>query len=231
MSNPESFIAEVTEEVRRDQLFTYLRRYGWIALDGVLLLVGGAAWNEWRKARDAAQAQALGDALLGALETPDEVARVTAVAGVAAPGKAAAIARLLAASEQTRAGDAEGAAATLAALAADQGVPQIYRDLATFKRLMVQAATMDPAARRSALDAMAVPGAPFRLLALEQIALADLEAGDTAAALAGLARIVEDAEATAAMRDRAQTLTIALGGTPAPTAADASAIEAVAGAQ
>lgn len=231
MSNPESFIAEVTEEVRRDQLYAYLRRYGWIALAVVLLLVGGAAWNEWRKARDAAQAQALGDALLSALETTDEAARVAAVAGVASPGKAAAVARLLAASEQSRVGDAAGAAETLAALAADPAVPQIYRDLATFKGLMVQTDTMDPAARRAALDAMAVPGAPFRLLALEQIALADLAAGDSAAALVGLARIAEDADATAAMRDRAQTLAIALGGTLAPIAADVPATEAEAGAQ
>ena len=156
---------------------------------------------------------------------------VAAVAGVASPGKAAAVARLLAASEQSRVGDAAGAAETLAALAADPAVPQIYRDLATFKGLMVQTDTMDPAARRAALDAMAVPGAPFRLLALEQIALADLAAGDSAAALVGLARIAEDAEATAAMRDRAQTLAIALGGTLAPIAADVPATEAEAGAQ
>ena len=31
MSNPDSFIEEVTEEVRRDKLFALFRKYGWIA--------------------------------------------------------------------------------------------------------------------------------------------------------------------------------------------------------
>jgi hypothetical protein len=53
-----------------------IRRYGWIAVLVVLALVGGAAWNEWRKARDAAQAQGLGDAMIAALEANESDARV-----------------------------------------------------------------------------------------------------------------------------------------------------------
>jgi len=68
VSNTDSFIDEVTEEVRRDRLFALMRRYGWIAVLAILLLVGGAAWNEWRKAREASLAQAAGDALATAQE-------------------------------------------------------------------------------------------------------------------------------------------------------------------
>ena len=32
MSNPDSFIDEVTEEVRRDRLFAVFRKYGWIGV-------------------------------------------------------------------------------------------------------------------------------------------------------------------------------------------------------
>ena len=39
MSNPESFIEEVTEEVRRDRLFAAFRKYGWIGVLLVLLTV------------------------------------------------------------------------------------------------------------------------------------------------------------------------------------------------
>ena len=56
MSDTDSFIDEVTEEVRRDRLFGLMKRYGWIAALAVLLIVGGAAWNEWRKAQDRAAA-------------------------------------------------------------------------------------------------------------------------------------------------------------------------------
>lgn len=213
MSNPDSFINEVTEEVRRDQLYQYLRRYGWVALVVVLLLVGGAAYNEWRKAQSANAAQALGDGILDALATEDEAARAAAMAAVTAQGPAAAVAGLLTAAEQERAGDVVGAVATLDQVAQDVAAGAIYRELASLKSLMLQADTMDPAARRDALAVLATPGAAFRLLALEQIAFADIEAGNTEAALVGLRAIIEDAEVTPSLQDRAQSLIIALGGT------------------
>jgi len=213
VSNPDSFINEVTEEVRRDQLYQYLRRYGWVALVVVLLLVGGAAYNEWRKAQSANAAQALGDGILDALATEDEAARAAAMAAVTAQGPAAAVAGLLTAAEQERAGDVVGAVATLDQVAQDVAAGAIYRELASLKSLMLQADTMDPAARRDALAVLATPGAAFRLLALEQIAFADIEAGNTEAALVGLRAIIEDAEVTPSLQDRAQSLIIALGGT------------------
>lgn len=48
MSNPDSFIDEVTDEVRRDRLFATFRKYGWIGGLLVALIVGGAAYNEWQ---------------------------------------------------------------------------------------------------------------------------------------------------------------------------------------
>ena len=68
MSNPDSFIDEVTEEVRRDRLFAMFRKYGWIGILAVVVVVGGAAWNEWQKARAEARAEAFGDALLDAFD-------------------------------------------------------------------------------------------------------------------------------------------------------------------
>jgi len=53
MSDTDSFIDEVNEEVRRDRFYFMLKRYGWIAVLAVILLVGGAAWNEYQKRRPA----------------------------------------------------------------------------------------------------------------------------------------------------------------------------------
>ena len=212
MSNPDSFIAEVTEEVRRDQLYQTFRRYGWIAVALVLLVVGGAAWREYNKARVIAVAEAQGDAILTALDMPDEAARAAAVAALTIAGPAAGVAALLTAAEQQKAGDTAAAAQTLSQMSANPDVDPIYRDLAQLKALMLQADTLDPVALKQGYALLAVPGAPYRLLAQEQMAMVDLRTGDTAAALAALAAIAADAQVTSGLRDRVNGLIVALGG-------------------
>ena len=83
MSDTDSFIDEVTEEVRRDRLFGYFRRYGWIPAVIIFALVGGTAYNEWSKAQVAQVAQARGDALLDALELEDEAEQAAALSAIA----------------------------------------------------------------------------------------------------------------------------------------------------
>ncbi|MFD1808819.1 hypothetical protein ACFSHQ_13850 [Gemmobacter lanyuensis] len=51
MSNPESFIDEVTEEVRRDKLFATFRKYGWIGILAVLGIVGARPGPNGRNRR------------------------------------------------------------------------------------------------------------------------------------------------------------------------------------
>lgn len=213
MSNPDSFIDEVSEEVRRDRLFGYLRRYGWIGLVLVLLIVGGAAAWEWRRSQIEAQAQARGDALRAALAEPDAAARVAALEPVAQAEPGAPVAALALAAEQQAAGESAAAVATLDALAGHGETPEIYRDIAALKSLLIDS-ERTAEDQLMALEALASPGAPLRMLALEQIALVRLEQGDTEAAIEQLRAIVEDAEATADLRDRATSLMVALGVTP-----------------
>ncbi len=209
MSDSDSFINEVTEEVRREKLYGYLRRYGWIGVAAVLLLVGGAAFNEYSAGQERAAAEATGDALLAALEVDDPTARAAAMAGIDTSGPSAAVALLLRAATLEEAGDAAGAAEVLASLASNGDVPEMYRDLAAFKAAMLP--TDDLAARKANLEALASPGRPFSLLAQEQLAYVALDEGDQAGAIAILERIVEDAAVTRGLRDRAQTLMVALG--------------------
>lgn len=213
MSNTDSFIDEVTEEVRRDRVYKLTRRYGWIAVLAVFLLVGGAAWNEWRKADAEAQAQALGDAILSALANNGAADRAEALAGVTAtdPGGRA-ILEMLRAAALTEDAQNDAAAEALMAVAADGEVPQIYRDIAAFKALTATADSMEPDALRLQLEALARPGSPIRLLAEEQLALLDVRTGATDDALTRLARILQDAELTPGLRQRASQLIVALGG-------------------
>ncbi|MCD1620351.1 hypothetical protein ACFSDD_07175 [Salipiger marinus] len=215
MSNSDSFIDEVTEEVRRDRLFTAMRRYGWIGVVAVVALVGGAAWREYDAAQDRARAQDFGSALSTALAAEAPAARAEAVQQVTAPDAAAAALRdLLAAAELSGAGDEAAAAALLEQTAANGDLAEIYRDIAAFKAVSGAGDALTPEDRRLRLEAMAVPGKPLRLLAEEQLALLDIEAGETEAAISRLQAIQNDAETTAGLRQRASQLIVALGGTP-----------------
>lgn len=213
MSNPESFIEEVTEEVRRDRLFAMFRKYGWIGVLLVVLIVGGAAVTEWRKASNRAAAQAFGDAVMVALEQGTAPERRAALTAVPAGGDRAAILNLLLASDPT-----DDRADTLAALdrvAADATLPASYRDLAVLRRVVLSGTEMALAERRAALDPIAAPGRPFRPLALEQLAYLLVESGDTAGAIAALQALSQDQEAPSGLRQRATQMIVALGGTVA----------------
>lgn len=214
MSDTDSFIEEVSEEVRRDRLYGYLRRYGWIAVLAILLIVGGASWNEWRKAQIEAQAQGLGDAMIFALRTNDQAMRAQAIAEVQAENPTArAVLDLIAAAEFSGAQNPADAVERLNILAVNTEVPQIYRDMAAFKALLVPGGS-DAATRRAGFAAMDVPGHTMRMLASEQLALLDIEAGDTQAALERLQSILVDAEVSPSLQQRAVQVIVALGGEP-----------------
>ncbi|MFZ7089559.1 hypothetical protein [Primorskyibacter sp. 2E233] len=213
MSNPDSFIDEVTEEVRRDKLFAMMKRYGWIAILLVLLLVAGTAWREYAQARDAAKAQSFGDAIMGALELQEPEARIAQLESVQTDDTGAkAILQMLVAAEQGSEGNDAAAVAQLQAVADNTEVPKIYRQIASYKALARGADILTLDERRAGLEALAVPGQPLRLLAEEQLALVDIEAGNKDAALERLKNLVQDAEVTAGLRRRASQLIVALGG-------------------
>lgn len=214
MSNNDSFIEEVSEEVRRDRLFTLLRRYGWIAILAVLLLVGGATYNEWRKAQARSEAEALGDAILAALEVEDRSARVDALDAVTPAGPASgAILQMLAAAEAVQ-DDPSGAAARLMEIAQMPDIAPIYRQIATLKAVMIPDSGIDADVRRARLDDLSLGGGVIRLLAEEQLAYLDIEAGSETVAIERLNAISADAEATAGLRRRATQVIVALGGEP-----------------
>jgi hypothetical protein len=217
MSNTDSFVDEVTDEVRRDRLFAMFRKYGWIGVVIVLLIVGGAAWTEWQKAVASERAQAFGDAALAALEKTDAAERTAALAAIPADKDQRAIQALLLAGSPE--GDTAARLAALDALIADVTEPQVYRDLAVLRRVGVAGTAQPLAERRTALEGVAVPGRPFRTLAEEQLAYLLIEEGKTEAALSAMTALIRDQESPAGLRQRLAAVITALGGTvPEPAA-------------
>ena len=210
MSTPDSFIDEVTEEVRRDRLFAIFRKFGWIGGLLVLLIVGGAAFNEWQKSRAVARAEAFGDAVLDAQDLGAPEDRAASIAAAPADASQLAIQKLLLAADPV--GDRTGTLAALQALVADLAQPQLYRDLATLRLVLVAGQDMPLAERRLALEAIAASGRPFRLLAQEQLAYLLIEAGNSAGAITALGELVQDQAAPKGLRNRAAQMIVALGG-------------------
>ncbi len=211
MSNPDSFIDEVTEEVRRDRLFRLFRKYGWIGVVIILGLVGGTAWTEWSKNRDAARAQAFGDGVIDALDQGAPEDRREALAAVPSDAEQTALLNLILATDPD-----EDKTATLAALekvAADATLAPAYRDLAVLRQVLVAGTDMPLADRRTALQGIAGAGQPYRALAEEQLAYLLIEEGKPDEAITALSTLVQDQEASGALRGRAGQVITALGGT------------------
>lgn len=220
MSSPDSFIEEVTEEVRRDRLFRLFRKYGWIGVVLILGIVVGTAVVEWRKAQAEARAEAFGDAVLEAYDLGSAEDRRAALAGIGADGDQKHLLALIEASDP-----AEDRAATLAALdrlIADAALAPVYRDLAVLRRVLVGGAEMPLADRRAALEPLAVAGRPYRLLALEQLAYLMVEEGKATDAIAALQGLIQEQGVSRSLQDRAGQMIMVLGGKPEMPATDAT---------
>lgn len=207
----DTFIDEVTEELRRDRLYGAMRRYGWIVVLVIVAVVGFTAWREYSAAQDRAAAQAWGDAILAA-EAENDPAAVLAVDPRGSAGRQA-LTGLLAAGAQT---DPDARAQALQGVA-DAQPDSVLGELAQLKLVMAQGAQMDAAERDAILTRLSRAGAPFELLALEQKAVALIGAGRPKDAITLIRQIQDKDGLTEALRRRLSEMMIALGETPEPT--------------
>ena len=229
VSNPDSFIEEVTEEVRRDRLFRLFRKYGWIGIVAILGIVGGTAYVEWRQAQEQAQAEAFGDAVLEAFDLggPDE--RRTALAAIPAEGPQKELLALIETTDPAENRDAT--IARLKELVAAGSTEPTYMDLVKLRLVLVSGADMPIAERRTMLESLAVAGRPYTSLAKEQLAYLLIEEGKGADAIAALQSLIQEQGVPQSMVSRAAQMIMVLGGTPempaAPGVVPAEGTEAV----
>lgn len=215
VSDTDSFIDEVSEEIRREKLFKTFRKYGWIGIALVVIVVGGTGYREYSRAAEKSASEAFGSDVLAALQQNDPSARVAQLDTITAPNAAAgAMIAMLQAAELSSDREGAAAAAKLEAAALNSDLDNMYRDILNFKRLTTPESGLENNERRMGFEQLATPGNPLRLLAEEQLALLDLASGDTEAAVNRLSMILEDSELTQGLRQRAGQLMIALGQDP-----------------
>ena len=212
----ESFVREVDENLRRDQLRETAERYGtWIIAGVVLFLAAVGGYLYWQHRQDQ-QAIANSEAMSAALQkagsgnvkgaeadlvplsdSSNDVTRATALLGRAALA--------------TQRNDRKVASDIFKQVAADDGLPQAFRDVATVRGTMIDFDTMKPDEVIARLKPLVEPGKPFYGTAGELTAMAMLAKGDRAGAGRLFATIAADKQVPQTIRDRAVQIAGSLG--------------------
>ncbi|MCY4005949.1 MAG: tetratricopeptide repeat protein [Rhodobacteraceae bacterium] len=201
MTNTDSFIAEVSEEVRRDRLFALFKRYGWIGIVLVLLIVGAAGFREWNRSQHQLAAELFGDGLRTAIAESVDGELSGGFSDLDASGDRKALIAFSRSAVLAET-DREEAAQILLALTQDDDVSSVYRDLASLKVIWIQANDLPVDELLKRLVPLEAPGAPFRLLAHETRAHALIREGQYNEAAAILNRIIEETAVPQDLRER-----------------------------
>lgn len=210
MSQSDSFLNEVSEEVRRDRFVATFRRNAvWIGLVVVLVIGAAAAW-EWRKASVRAAAEARGEALWAALEEGAEPGLIDSIELTSTDG--AALLALHKAALAVVDEDPETAVTELSRVAGDGTVDTALRDIARLKLAAVGEDRLEAQERIDILETLTADGHPLRALALEQRALVHLGEGDPGAAVSDLTAALATGGLDGQAGNRIAQLLQALGG-------------------
>ena len=212
----ESFVREVDENLRRDQMRDMAKSYGkWVALAVVVLLAvagGYLYWQDRQKKQAIADSETISTALdkvaagnvraareeLGPLvDSSNDMTRASALFGDAALA--------------LRQNDRKTAIDLYRKAQADSSLPQAYRDLATVRLTLTEFDQLKPDEVISRLSELAQPGKPFFGTAGEMTGMAMIAKGDRAGAGQLFAKIAADKQVPQSIRARAVQIAGSLG--------------------
>ncbi len=216
----DSFISEVSEELRRDRMNRAFRRYGPFMAGAVILLVAASAGYEYWRYETRTATRASGGILASAARS-DEPAEAFATASKTLTGGPAIVADLAAATAYMQEGKADAALPLYKNVEDAEGVEPLYRQLATLRAIMAQIGAAPADELLNELTPLTQTDAPFAPLALEIEAGLRLEKGDFEGARASLTAAQADPRTSAGQRQRMESLLNSL-----PPAPDATSREA-----
>jgi hypothetical protein len=213
----DSFIREVEEEMRREQIKALWNRFGNIVIGVALLVVAATAGYRGFEYWSNQQAAKSGDAYIKAVELSGQGKQDEAVTQLeelakTGSGDYPALARLRMAGEIEDKGDRAGAIAAFDAIAADTSFDEGLRSVARLRAglIAVDVETFDQVKTR--LEPMAAAGQPFRSLAREALGLSAWKSGANQEAAKWFKQINDDAGATGDVRERAALMLDLLAG-------------------
>ena len=208
---------EIEEDLRRDRAERLWKKYGSYVVGGALgFVLTVAAYIGWQKY---AEGQRLADgerfaAALQQVRPGAEAGAADALSLVAQESGAgyAVLARLREAALRAEAGEAAGAIAVYDALAADDGVDPLFRELALLLSVMRQMDGGDAATLIDRLAPLTAADNPWRHSALEISGVLAFRSGDRGRAREVFTRLSDDATTPQGLRARATEMLAILGG-------------------
>ena len=212
----ETFLREVDENLRRDQLRDFFKAYGnWlIAGVGLFLLISGGLiwWNQHRDQQHEAQVEKLAQVYkdIGSGNTAQAPKQLEDLGqdGSTAVRASALFAHAALVLQQN---DTKGAIATYKSIADDSGFPQPYRDVALIRQTSLEFDQLQPQDIIARLAPLAKPGEPWFGSAGEMTALALIKQGQQKQAAQLFAAIAKDDSVPATIRARAVQVAGSLG--------------------
>jgi hypothetical protein len=199
VSENESFIDEVTEEVRRDKLYLLLKRYGWVPVIVIITVILTSIFIEIRNNAKVIEAENLGDLLASSLSGDTEVKAILSNDISSTPKSL--IALLLEAKILENKLEYQTAIATYQTVLNREEIPTSLRDFVKFKLVLL--VKDDPIGVKKLIGDLINPDGSFYLLALEQKVLIEIGEKRWNEAIANLNLILADPDVSQGMISRA----------------------------
>ena len=212
----ETFLREVDENLRRDQMRDFFKAYGnWLIAGVVLFLAasGGLIW--WRQhqvQKSEAEVEQLSGvyADIGAGKTTQAQQKLDQLSDSGSKSVRAS-ARFARAALAIQQGDTKTATETYKSIAAESSLPQPYRDAALVRQTALEFDRLQPQEVIARLAPLAKPGEPWFGSAGEMTALALAKQGKRAEAGQLFATIANDTTVPSSIRNRATQLAASFG--------------------
>ena len=167
MVESESFIKEVSEEVKRDKLFKALNKFKWPLFAFIILLVGAVGGYEYYKFNKKTMAQKNGEFLVSAIENLKNSGET--VSSEIDNKFIAILIKLNEAKYFEEKGNIEKAKTAYNHIISKHGENRFFSDYSKFQLYLIDPAkSIEDTGKLEVLDQLAAPDRPFKLLALEQ---------------------------------------------------------------
>ena len=199
---------EIDEDLRRDRMLRLWQKYGYVLAIGIGLIIAGTAlfvgWQSWQTRLRDADAARFTAAIAAAQAGPSDGAiRDLQVLAASGHGGYKVIARIEAAALQAQGKSNASGLSALHAIADDSAVDLSYRGLASVLWGLYGVDTIPREVVGGSMEPLTSPDSPWRFLATEVMALADLRAGDKASAIKRYQSLADDLGAPQSQRARA----------------------------